>query len=155
MCHAGNNHELPCTPPCIALFSATAIGVVVAQTEMSSLHLSTSGLISVDLDEEIRTLVAQGNLPSLQEAVVSDGELTHIDANLPALDGHVKPDIHVLTCERGLCNSAVHCTPPFLCGILFVDTTIFTLKSRPISEHIVYRIRSSFLVATKSPATRR
>jgi CubicO group peptidase (beta-lactamase class C family) len=58
---------------CIGILTMTVIGFITAQTHTSSPRASSSGLISADVEQKIRTLVARGNLPSLQAAVVSDG----------------------------------------------------------------------------------
>jgi len=60
---------------CIALFSVTVMGIMLAQTQMSSPHASNSDFISMDTEQKIRALVTKGNLPSLQAAVVSDGRI--------------------------------------------------------------------------------
>ncbi len=60
---------------CIAILTLTINGIIGAQAQTTSTHASASCPISVDIEHNVRTLVAQGNLPSLQAAVVSDGRI--------------------------------------------------------------------------------
>lgn len=53
---------------CLALFAAMAKGITCARTPADPNH--ASGMISPDIENAVRTLVAQGNHPWLQAAVV-------------------------------------------------------------------------------------
>jgi hypothetical protein len=56
--------------------------------------------------------------------------LAKIDRDLPAFLRDIDSHIDRLTDELGFGISATHGRPPFGCGILLVDTTIYSLETR-------------------------
>jgi CubicO group peptidase (beta-lactamase class C family) len=57
------------------ILTVTILGIPMTVARHQSPDPSSSGIVSTDIEHKIRTLVAQGNLPSLQAAVVSDGRI--------------------------------------------------------------------------------